>query len=77
MRSESEPSINDVIDGNQVEAGYLRDQLEKEECIVWEGQVEQGHQNDQLEGVDSAPEHLDRRGTNLINSLKLTVECSK
>jgi hypothetical protein len=66
-----------VIDWNQVEAGYLRDQLEKEECIVWEGQVEQSHQHDQLEGVDSAPEHLDRGGTKLIKSFKLTEECSK
>lgn len=77
MRSEAEPRIDYVIDGNEVEARDLRDQLKEKEGVVWESKVEQGHHHDQLKGVDRAPEHLDRRRTNLIKSLKLTVECSK
>ena len=77
MRSKSEPRIDYVIDGNEIEAGDLRNQLKEEESVVWEGKVEQGHQHDQLKGIDRAPEHLDRRGTNLIKRFKLTEECSR
>ena len=40
MRREFEPWIDDLINGNQVEAGNLRNQFKQEEGIFGESQIE-------------------------------------
>jgi len=47
-----------LICGNQVESSDLRNQLKEEHSIVWEVEIEEGNQDYELEGIDSAPYHL-------------------
>ena len=56
-----EQGINHSINGYQVKTRDLSNKLEQEEGIVWELQIEQSHQDDNLEGVDRSPQHLDGR----------------
>ena len=57
-----EHGIDDLVHRDYAEPRNLCDEPEGEDGILRVAQVEQGHQDYQLQGVDCAPEHLDWGG---------------
>ena len=55
---ETEDCIDDLVEWDEVEPGDLCDELEGEHSILRIVEVEQSHQDYELQSVNRAPEHL-------------------
>ena len=54
----TEDGIDDLVYWDEVESGDLCDELEGEHSILRIVEVEESHHDDELQSVNSAPEHL-------------------